>query len=450
MIWTVAWHEFWFTVRKKSFYLVTLGMPLLLLGYIGVIMLMIAITVPSEISRMSRPVGLVDAAEILTGEKGKLAEAKMGEIFELKIEDQELAEELPPELEKLGDIASSSGLENLFERKILLLENVGEGKSRLVDETLNAIVVIPQDYVEKGRFQIYSQRSDLISSTMSVGWLSNLVADQLLAETDLTQKQIDRIRNASSTDEYEINKVGEFEKVNTLSKALSLGLPLSVSGLLVFALMMNASLLLASIAEEKENKVMEVILSSVSADDLLFGKVLGIVMAGLLQIAIWMAMVSVMPALSMFALGEIVDYEINVIQLAMSVVFMLVGFVFYGGFLAGLGSLGSSYKDCQQLSAVVIVSACVPLFLLTTFLSSPNGMAAKVLSWVPFFSPIGMSLRLGATEVAWWEVIGSLLLLVFSTWLALKIAAKLFRAGTLMRGKAPSVLQIWRVLMGSA
>jgi ABC-2 type transport system permease protein len=404
MIWTVAWHEFWFTVRKKSFYLVTLGMPLLLLGYIGIIALIVAVTVPSEVSKMSRPVGVVDVAGLLTGPGGKLAEAKVGEVFELQIDDEELADELPTEL---GDLSVMA-------------------------------------------FQVYSQRSDLISSTIGVGWLSSLIADQLLGKTDLTPNQIDRVRKNSKVEQFEVNKEGEFEEVDNLSKALSLGLPMAVSGLLIFALMMNASLLLASIAEEKENKVMEVILSSVSADDLLFGKVFGIVMAGLLQIVIWMAMVAVVPALLMLALGQLIDYEVNVLQLAMSIIFMLVGFVFYGGFLAGLGSLGSSYKDCQQLSAVVIIFACVPLFLLTTYLSSPNGAAAKVMSWVPFFSPTGMSLRLGAAEVPWWEVGGSLLLLCVSTWVALKVASKLFRAGTLMRGKAPSVLQIWKVLTGRA
>ena len=450
MIWTVAWHEFWFTVRKKSFYLVTLGMPLLLLGYIGIIALIVAVTVPSEVSKMSRPVGVVDVAGLLTGPGGKLAEAKVGEVFELQIDDEELADELPTELGDLSEMESGAGLGAILNRKILLLDDVEDGKPKLADESIGAVVVIPSDYLESGAFQVYSQRSDLISSTIGVGWLSSLIADQLLGKTDLTPNQIDRVRKNSKVEQFEVNKEGEFEEVDNLSKALSLGLPMAVSGLLIFALMMNASLLLASIAEEKENKVMEVILSSVSADDLLFGKVFGIVMAGLLQIVIWMAMVAVVPALLMLALGQLIDYEGNVLQLAMSIIFMLVGFVFYGGFLAGLGSLGSSYKDCQQLSAVVIIFACVPLFLLTTYLSSPNGAAAKVMSWVPFFSPTGMSLRLGAAEVPWWEVGGSLLLLCVSTWVALKVASKLFRAGTLMRGKAPSVLQIWKVLTGRA
>ena len=187
-----------------------------------------------------------------------------------------------------------------------------------------------------------------------------------------------------------------------------------------------------------------------SADHLLFGKVLGIVCAGLLQIAIWMAMVSVIPIVLQTAMNESVDYDINIGQLMISGVFMVMGFLFYGSLLAGMGSLGSTYKDCQQLSAAVIVCACVPMMMPTIFISDPNGIVPGVLSMIPFFSPIGMTLRLGSGDIALWEVGLSFLILSVSTWFAIKIAARLFRAGTLMRGKPPGIREIWKVLTQAA
>ena len=85
MIRTVAWHEFWFTIRKKSYYLVTLGMPLLVLGYIGVIAMVILMAAPGEISRLSKPVGLIDQTGILTVAGAPLAEAVVGEEFTLSL-----------------------------------------------------------------------------------------------------------------------------------------------------------------------------------------------------------------------------------------------------------------------------------------------------------------------------------------------------------------------------
>lgn len=450
MIKTVAWHEFWFTVTKKSYYLVTLGMPLLVLGYIGIISLIILLTVPGEITRLSKPVGVVDQTGILTAVGAPLADAVLGEEFVIvkpkkDAEDKEADPKIasPSDFKKLADDAD---IGNLVDRKIVLLSDVASGRDKLEDESWNRVIVVPEDYVETGKFEVYSRRSDILGSSMNTGWLSKMVRGEILKKTSLTKHEVERIRNSAKATEFEIGKEGNFEEVNWLSKGLSLGIPLAVAGLLVVALMMNASQLLASIAEEKENKVMEVIVSSVSADQLLFGKVLGIVCAGLLQIAIWMAMVSVIPFLLQTAMNEFVDYDINVMQLLISGVFMVMGFMFYGSLLAGMGSLGSTYKDCQQLSAVVIICACVPMMMPTVFVTDPNAIVPRVLSMIPFFSPIGMTLRLGSGEIALWEVGIAFVILSISTWIAIKIAARLFRAGTLMRGKPPGVREIWKVL----
>lgn len=460
MIRTIAWHEFWFTVKKKSYYLVTLGMPLLVLGYLGIIAIIVLATVPNEISRQGRPSGVIDRSGILTGEGGPFADAEFGVQFEVETDRDK--DEVEKQVEKfLGgtvdaktESADAPNQELKQESKqekekvnLILFRDIADARAQLADESIKGVAIIPADYISSGKFDVYSQRSELMGSGMSTGWISGLIRKEILKKTNLSADEVARIRNSSGSTEFEVNASGDFEEVNWLSKALSLGLPLAVAGLLVLALMMNASLLLASIAEEKENKVMEVIVSSVSANDLLFGKVLGIVMAGLLQIAIWMAMVSVIPFSLMLAMGETVDYDINVGQLLLGGIFMVMGFLFYGSLLAGMGSLGSTYKECQQLSAVVILCACVPIMMPTVFVSDPNSIVPRVLSMIPFFSPIGMTLRLGSGEIALWEVGVSFLILAISTWFALKIAAKLFRAGTLMRGKTPGVREIWKVLV---
>ena len=450
MIRTVAWHEFWFTVRKKSYYLVTLGMPLLILGYIGVVLIFILLAVPGEISRLSKPVGVVDRTGLLTSEGGALAEAIVGEEFVLKksaAKTQSDLETIPSDIESIAD---GSDFGNLIDRKIVLVSEVEDYRDKIESEQWNGIIVVPDDYIETGKFEVYSRKSDLMGSAMNTNWLSRLLQSEILRATSLSENEVDRIRKSAKSTQFEINELGEFEEVDRLSKFLTLGIPLAVAGLLVIALMMNASVLLASIAEEKENKVMEVIISSVTADQLLFGKVFGIVCAGLLQIAIWMAMVSVIPLLLQTAMNELVDYDINLMQLFISGVFMVTGFLFYGSLLAGMGSLGSTYKECQQLSAVVIICACVPLMMATVFLADPNAIVPRVVSMIPFFSPIGMTLRLGSGEVAMWEVGISFLILVVATWIAIKLAARLFRAGTLMRGKPPGIREIWKVLVQGA
>ncbi len=440
MIKTIALYEFLFTIKRPAYYLVTFGMPVIALAYFGLIAIVVLASVPSEIEKLSKPVGVIDQSGFLTAKDAPLNNIEFGDSVKFKTDDLR-------ELSELGDLPIDPGqFEFLTSQTVLHLKDMESAKQALQDESVRQVTVIPANYLQEGQLNVYVKKSELLGNAMGNGWLSEAISTQILAKTDLNENEIARIQNSSSSTEFEIGESGEFIEVNKLTKGFSLGMPLAIAGLLIMALMMNSGLLLASIAEEKENKVMEVILSSVSADRLLLGKVLGIVLAGILQIFVWMSMMAVVPVLSMTVLKETFDYDFNVLNLAVGTFFVLLGFVFYGCLLAGLGSLGSNYKDCQQLSVAVILCACVPFMLPTVFLSNPNGMIARVLSMIPLFSPVAMMARLGVGDVPWWEVAISLAILLLGIYLAIKISARLFRVGTLMQGKRPGIRDIWKVL----
>ena len=441
MIKTIAWHEFWFTVKQKSYYLITLGMPVIILGYMSMFALIALLAAPGEIEKREQAIGLVDELGLLTQNDGALAAAQAGTVFELDTGAAKTSEELQ-------EIIGERDLSDLFStKKIILLTNLETAKQAIVDETVRQVTVIPADFMASGKFNVYVRKSELLDTGGGNRWLSELIGDEILKTTELDENSIARIKNRASAIEFEIGKSGEFEKVNKIAKAFSLGIPMAVAGLLLLALSMNSGRLLTSIAEEKENKVMEIIISSVSADDLLFGKVIGIVCAGLLQIAIWMAMVSVIPSLSMMAMSEAIDYDLRVMPLIYSGVLMILGFIFYGCLLAGFGSMGSTHKDVQQLAAIPSLLACIPFMFATVLLSSPNGLIARIMSVIPFFSPVAMTFRLGVTDVPLWDVGVTILTLLLSIFLAVKFSARLFRAGVLMQGKKPGLKVIWKVLM---
>jgi len=393
-------------------------MPLLVLGYFVLLSLILLAAAPSEMKRLSMPTGVIDRSGILTSVGAPLADAMEGEEFTLKAQDRALkSQEKPTDLIEMMEAAPS------FERKIILFSDLDQAHQPLEEETLRSVIEIPADYVETGKFKVYSQRVDLMSSVAGTGWLSRLIGKEILKGTDLTEMEVARIRKSASNTEYEVGAGGDFEKVDYMKKGLTLGLPLGIAGLMILALFMNGSLLLASIAEEKENKVMEVIVSSVSADSLLFGKVVGIAAAGILQILIWMAMVLAIPVMMIATSEQPIEYTIDIVQLMISIAFMVTGFLFYGSLMAGMGSLGSTHKDCQQLSVVVMLFACVPTMMWMHFISDPNGIVPQVMSFIPLFSPVAMALRLGAGDIPMWEVALSFAILVVSTWLRKSDAA---------------------------
>ncbi|MEM9413630.1 MAG: ABC transporter permease, partial [Planctomycetota bacterium] len=415
--------------------------------YFGLIAAIITLSVPGELKKLGKPIGIVDQSEILTGGDGPLANVEFGGqfVFEGNIESK---------LDEVDDLVNGVDLKSVAKiipkHSVIKLESLETARAALESEEIRQVTVIPEDYLARGKFDVYVAKSELFGNVTGVGWLKDAIADEILKTTELDENSLNRIQRSSGYTEFEINSSGQFEKVNKLSKGLSMGLPISISGVLIMALIMNAGQLLTSIAEEKENKVMEIIVSSVSADSLLFGKVLGIVAAGLLQIAIWMSMVAAVPALSMSAFQETIPYEFKWMPMIYSLVLMVLGFVFYGCMLAGLGSMGSSYKDCQQLSVAPILLACAPLMAPLIFLSSPDGRMAQVISMIPFFSPIAMTMRLGVYEVPLWEIGLAALILIVSIFLAIKFSARLFRVGVLMQGKRPGLGLIWQVISQSS
>ncbi len=455
MIKTVALHEFLSTVKRKAYYLVTLGMPLILLAYAGLIALIAFVSVPGEMKKLEKVIGIVDESMILAWPPGALGEVapaqrvqtgSAGEVYEMEVRLEEIENlwgrgPVPIEALNLPTIKRRLQRFDNFETAQEALRASGAG----ADE-LGSVVRIPTDYLETGQLQYYVREPSLFSSTKRIGFLHRLLSENILRRAKLPADAIARVQQGPTITQFELGEAGGFVEVDPWSKGLSMGIPIGVAALLVVALMMNSSLLLASVAEEKESRVMEVILSSVPAEQLLFGKVLGLVAAGLLQIAIWMAMVSVVPLLITASVQQPIDYDINVWQLVLGGLFVVLGFVFYGCLLVGLGSMGSTYKDCQQLTVVIILFAVVPMMGWMTFMNAPNGTAARVLSLFPLFAPIGMMLRLGFADVALWEPALSLVILLLSIWGAVKVSAKLFRVGTLMYGKRPGPREIWKAI----
>ena len=134
------------------------------------------------------------------------------------------------------------------------------------------------------------------------------------------------------------------------------------------------------------------------------------------------------------------------LALALAIPFFVVGFLFFGGLMLGTGSLGTNMREAQQLAMVWSLTAALPMMMMAVLIRDPNGTIAKVMTWIPFTAGPVVILRASndAALLAWWEVAGSLLVLIFSTWIGLRVGARLFRIGLLSAGARPSLKEILR------
>jgi ABC-2 type transport system permease protein len=202
----------------------------------------------------------------------------------------------------------------------------------------------------------------------------------------------------------------------------------------------SSGYLLQGVAEEKENRVIEILVSSATTDQLLAGKVLGLCAAGLTQLLIWIC-IGVAPAAATFPF-----LDLRWSQLGVALVFFLLGFLLYGTLMGGCGALGNNYRESQQLSVVWTMSAVSPFFVMTFIMQQPNGTLARVFSYIPLTAPVTMMLRVSSTAVPLWDIALSAVLLAASLYFFIKLGGKLFRVGVLMYGKRPTLVEIVRWL----
>ncbi len=204
--------------------------------------------------------------------------------------------------------------------------------------------------------------------------------------------------------------------------------------LLLFLTIVTVSqALVTNTIEEKSNRVIEVLLSSVSPFQLMAGKIVGTCAVGLTLMAIWAT-----AGLSGLALKGI--SVVSGAQLGLCLVFYLLGFLFFASFMVAIGSVCNTLKEAQNLLAPVMAILTLSFMFVFAVMKEPNGTLARVLSLVPLSSPFMMMLRIGSTPPPPpWEIAASVGILVLSVALVMRAAARVFRIGILMYGKPPSL-----------
>ncbi|MBM3279429.1 MAG: ABC transporter permease [Candidatus Handelsmanbacteria bacterium] len=222
--------------------------------------------------------------------------------------------------------------------------------------------------------------------------------------------------------------------------------PLAFVYLLWFAVFTSAQMLLNSTIEEKSSRVVEVLLSSVDAGELMAGKIAGTAASGLTVVGSWAVFISLAVAIVPGLLGAsataVAQIIANPFYLASFVVYFCLGYLFYAALLVSIGSMCNSLQETQNLMMPILIPMMIPLFAMVPLVQDPNGLLARVLSFIPPFTPFVMMNR-AAGPPAPWEYLVTALLMVGSIALATWAAARIFRIGILLTGKRPRLREIW-------
>lgn len=224
-----------------------------------------------------------------------------------------------------------------------------------------------------------------------------------------------------------------------------------IAMLLYMSIVLYGQSIMMSVIEEKTQRVAEVVVSAVQPKQLLAGKVLGVGAVGLTQQLIWVASGILLvrfqaPIMKAVGLGgvPVAVPSVPVTTALIFLVFFVLGFIFFTSMFAAAGSMVSTTQDAQQVATPLTMLIVPSILLLSPVMLEPGGTLSRVVTMIPFTSPILMPVRMSITNVPWFEVLGSVAILVATCLGAIWVAARIYRVGVLMYGKKPSLMELGR------
>jgi len=411
-VWVVARHEYLNNVRRAGFIIMTASVPLL-----GIVALLVGVFFAGQ----ARQLGEFFEQQFEVGDNSTGVVDRSGYFS--------------PILPEYQDVFVPYGSEV-------------EAEAALKDEEVSKVLVIGEDYLETGRVVVMSMGSGFDAAMVSDSAMVRAFFVDHLLTGQVDPALQERAADPANVEPLVISSGGKTQGEGTWGFAFTFIIPYFLAIFLVTTIFVSSGYLLQSVAEEKESRVIEIVISSVRPVELMAGKVAGLGTLGLTQVLVWVASAVGFSGGAAALLAVAGAASIPTRVLVLGVVYYLLGYTLYAILMAGVGALGTTMRESQQLAGIFSFFAAVPYMISGFLFTNPNMLIARVLSFFPLTAPTMMMMRLPLAEVPWVDVVGSIVVLLLSIPAALWVGARLFRVGLLIYGKRPTVKEIWLILRG--
>jgi len=389
-------HEFLLAIKRASFIILTLSIPVLALLGVGIYKLVVTTSAPPPEEIVV--IGYVD---------------EIG-IFKEQIE-QGFARMIP--------FASKE-----------------DAKQALVKGDITEYFIIPENFTSSVTIQRYTLDKELITPSITVSMIKNFLTVNLLKDK-VPPDIVSLIVSPLNLEVTRVTKKGE--SGHEQSNVSNLLIPGIFSLLLSLALMFGANTLISGLGEEKESRLIEILFSSVSIRQLLVSKVLALGSAGLLQILLWLISIPLLLNLASSTFGGFLsEIEIPANFIVLGIIYFILGYLLFAVLAIGTGAISSNAQEGIQLSMSYIMLEFVPLWFSSLLIHYPDSPVWIVLALFPITSPVQNMLMLGISDIPFWQIITSIGILILSVIVGLFLSIKIFRMYILMYGKRPGLRNI--------
>jgi ABC-2 type transport system permease protein len=317
-------------------------------------------------------------------------------------------------------------------------------REALLSEEIGSLVVLPEDYMETGRVVVYGIGGGFSTFIAAdEGDLRGFLLASLLAG-QVDEAIQDRALTPMMLETVTLDEAGEQSEESPFSFLGDFVVPYAFAILFIMTIFTTSGFLLQGVSEEKEGRIIEILLSSISPTQLLAGKILGLGALGMIQVLVWIGagVALLSAATTMFALAGVIKLSLGTVGLAL--VYFVLGYLLFATLMAVAGSMGTTQRESQQIASMFSLAAAIPFMAISILFTNPHSPLAVALSYFPLTSPVMMLLRLGFSDVPANQIAISLALLVLGIALSLWAGAKIFRASLLMYGKRPSLKDLAR------
>lgn len=323
-----------------------------------------------------------------------------------------------------------------------------QARNQLRQGQVDVYVVLDNDVLDgSGKIHLYTykQKASDIDILSTIEYLFHrTVVNQRYKMQNISQELLEKLRDVP-IERVEIGAAEGQDRVQSKTdNVVKMMIPFFFMYLMFLGIFISGQQIISSVIEEKNSRIIEVLLSAVSPFELMAGKILGLAGTGLTLVSLWAG------AAFITAHSQSLNIDITAQFVIYFAIYYVLGFLLVSTILAGAGSVCNTIKETQSLMMPMTMIFIIPLLSWFKVVQDPNGTLARVFSFIPPLTPLVMVLRLSSGSDIWIiEIIASVILLTLTVLVAIWAAAKIFRTGILMYGKRLGIREIFRCLLQS-
>ena len=401
-IWVVFKQELLSVIRRKSFLITLFLLPL-----VSVIIFIVAGQINGSGNSAANPIVEIVAPQEETVPDG---------FVDLTGLVTEIPDSVDGQLVKFSDIDAAN-----------LAISTGE---------ISSYYLIPEDYLQSGTIISYQQDYNILDGLENSWVIKTTLQSNLLKVAGINMETYNNPLGDVEIVVHEIETGKEAPEQRDSEDGLTFMVPYIISMLFYAIIITTSSMLMNSITTEKENRVMEILLTSIDPETMLFAKILSRGVVGLLQFALWGGTGWVLLHFSGQTFQLANEFQLPVSFLVWGVVFLLLGYFLYAVLMAGVGAMAPNMRESSQMTMFFVMPMILPLMFISVIAQTPNKFFPVFLSYFPLTSPLAMMMRYSLVKLPIWEPLLAAGILAVSAYVCMRLIAGLFRADTLLSGES--------------